>query len=86
MSDDPKYVVFDSDLAGMYAVIFPPVASHADVGRNLRLGTPLSAGFFSIAEDGAMAYGESESLKLKSDQKRDSRLLNQALRLGEYKD
>lgn len=88
MSDDFKYIVFDSAETGLKAIIFPAVIAHALMGMHRRLGTPVSAGFAYITQGEvprAQAYGESESLKLKSVPERDSKLLDQVLRLGDYR-
>ena len=62
-------------------VCFPETISHRDMAVMLQnqLGAPVSAGFFQVidAGDGAKfeAYGESTSLRLKSDPK-DSSYMN----------
>ena len=58
-----KYVVFESNLYGTYAVIFPSHIEHG-YARNFP-GTMTSAGFVQIRPEGITAHGESESLKLK---------------------
>lgn len=84
MSLDAKYVILANALWGEVAVIFPGFITHADVAFGSHVGPAIRAGFFCITPEGAQAYGESESLKLKSDGAADSRLLNRTLRLGRY--
>lgn len=85
-SSDPKYlVVKEPEFGNEVAIIFPPTVTHKVMGMNRRCGEVLSAGFFHITDTGCQAYGESESLKMRSSPERDSRLLDQALRLGNFK-
>ncbi len=84
MNSDPKYVYFEGYLCD-FVVMFPPTQSHAKVARGLEnLGKPVSAGFFSVKGERALAYGESDSLRLKAVPGRDGRRIDQALRLGDY--
>lgn len=51
-------------------VIFTPVETHADMGRNLRLKPEdiVSAGFFTCDPESVETYGKSISLGLKSEE------------------
>ena len=69
-----KYIVFKND----QAIIFGEDWAHSDFTRFME---PASAGFVSIngSERTATCYGESVSLKLKSDTERDSRIVTRIL-------
>ncbi len=79
-------------------ILFPPHVGHDDMARSLSI-TPddvLAAGFvefsaveylhcglpFHVVE--AKAYGQSTSLKVKSRPQEDSRLISQAMKIGDY--
>lgn len=68
-----KYVIFVYQNIYM-PVIFPEHVTHAQV-RVLPNAKPVSAGFCSFRNGLVVAFGESESLKLKADVSRDSELL-----------
>lgn len=85
---DSKYVV--GQVMSTYGphesvVIIPNHTTHADVRNAFVEGSIVSAGFFHITYvEGrlvARPYGESISLKVKSDPEKDRRLLERALRL-----
>lgn len=84
--DSCKYIVYEDREYGCEVIaLFSPIETHADFAR--RLGVqPTSAGFLRLkpSTNGvpiilAECYGESVSLKLKSDQEKDSRLANKLL-------
>lgn len=85
---DSKYITFEQDDGLVYAIVFPGVLIHAEVAQvfgRLR-ARPISAGFVSVGTnaDGEVrvnTYGESISLKLKSEVERDSKLVARALNL-----
>jgi len=81
--DTCKYIVIDTAEGGPAAFMFPPFIQHVDFTRCLgfRRGDAslLSAGFVKTTKSGLVAYGDSESLKLKADPERDNRLLNRLL-------
>jgi len=73
-----KYIVFDYNIP----VLFPDYAVHAEVASEMkdRYGDPTSAGFVARNADGTFsAYGESTSLDIKSDPKRDSQLITRMM-------
>ena len=88
--DTCKYIVIDTLEAGPAVFMFPPFIQHSDFviryfGQTWfehhqdcreRL---LSAGFVRMVGTNLVAYGESQSLKLKADPTRDYRLLNRLL-------
>lgn len=77
-----KYVIMDDGLLE-HPVIFDKIINHNDMANCLP-GKAVRAGFCYISniitdEDGNpqyVCYGESTSLKLKSDQKKDAELIN----------
>ena len=74
-----KYIIFESK-GFLFPVIFPDIVNHCDVqivvkGEKREIPKPISAGFFSIIKAGVKAFGESESLKLKSNPNRDANLI-----------
>ena len=100
MSERAKYIVVEIFCGTMKMetpILFPPHVGHNDMTRSLSI-TPddvLAAGFveFSTVEHlhcglpfhvvEARAYGESTSLKVKS-REVDSRLICQAMKIGDY--
>lgn len=72
-----KYIIID----GMTPVVFPETLTHADVKSSLAPGADCTgAGFVHITHDGAYScYGESVSLKVKSNGEKDSFILNRYL-------
>jgi hypothetical protein len=65
------------------AIVFSDVISHAEVacGRHVS-----SAGFCYIDEEkGAQCFGESISLKIKSNPDRDAERIDSQFRIGEFK-
>ena len=97
MSDRAKYIVVEIFCGTETPILFPPHVGHGDMARSLSI-TPddvLAAGFvaFSTKERlhcglpyqtvEAKAYGESTSLKVQS-REEDSRLISQAMKIGEY--
>lgn len=78
-SNDPKYIVFDDGLND-YPVVFPHFVPHDTIAAGLSPRKPINAGFVRLHPEGyAEAYGESTSLKLKSDPDVDSKLLTKML-------
>jgi len=74
MSKKMKYIIFDK-----YDVImFPEYWDHAETAYGFQGKTPTSAGFCNLYNDGVCAYGESVSLRLKSN-KDDSLIINKQL-------
>lgn len=74
---DAKYIIFDSELSYV-PVVFPSHVQHNSMAMMLGQWAPDTAGFVRIDEQGnVIAYGESVSLKLKSDPVRDNKLLAQ---------
>jgi hypothetical protein len=78
-----KYIIVDTGLPT--AFIFPETVTHADVARAVAPGRPvLGAGFVSVSDDGEYScWGESISLKIKSREAEDTRILNHTCR-GRY--
>ena len=83
---EAKYIVYMDEEAGTETpVLFPSYVKHSDMARGF--DKVLSAGFVSIAMVGSLsksqyvahAYGESTSLKKKSDPKRDSHIITRML-------
>jgi hypothetical protein len=80
--DNPKEAIYQS------FVIFPNWVDHSAIVSgydNLMGKEPVSAGFCSISQDKDFqpvitCWGESVSLKLKSNPEKDSRYINRALR------
>lgn len=67
--DDPKYIIFDSPLAGPTAIVFPAFIGHNEIRD--RFGWPvLSAGFLAVrcseGHDTSYVYGRSVSLGLEA--------------------
>ena len=62
------------------AIVFPEYVVHADASRCLE---PISAGFFYATDDEVIPYGESISLRLKSNPD-DARLIGEAIGHPEY--
>lgn len=61
-------------------VIFPETLNHAEVAHALNFSQVTGAGFVSVSHDGAyQCYGESVSLKVKSNGEADSEILNRYL-------
>ncbi len=63
-----KYIVFDTDIAGPAAVIFPSFMIHAHMAMALGgvCGTPISAGFVEMNSGEIYVSGKSISLGCKS--------------------
>jgi len=73
-----KYIVYMDEEAGTETpVLFPDYVKHSDMA--LGFDKVLSAGFVMITPPTAVAYGESTSLKKKSDPKRDSHIITRML-------
>lgn len=72
-----KYIIND----GMTPVVFPETLTHADVAFQLFGGGKhiTGAGFVHIYGDAYQCYGESVSLKVKSNGEADSKILNRYL-------
>lgn len=72
-----KYIIID----GMTPIVFPETLSHADVKRAISPGgTVTGAGFVNISSTGSYScYGDSYSLKVKSNLDKDSIILNRYL-------
>lgn len=83
--DNAKYIIVDSPRYGEYPIIFPMFIDHSTMAYS---HTVISAGFVHITGDDYKAlsncFGESTTLKLKSRQEEDSRLVDQLLRIGKY--
>lgn len=80
-SDDKnsKYIVFDDGLND-YPVIFPHFVQHDTIAGAMSPRKPISAGFVRVHPEGYIeAYGESISLKLKSNPEVDDLLLTKML-------
>ncbi len=76
-----KYVVFQMATEIEEITLFATTLSHREMSQAFcsyfRGAKPIRAGFCGVGVDGTMgAYGDSESLKLKSDPVVDSRMLN----------
>ena len=70
-----KYITFEQKAGLQYPVTFPRFIPHAKMVE--RIGDkPISAGFCKIVHGKIRAYGESISLRVKSDPDRDGELLN----------
>ncbi len=75
---EAKYIVYMDEEAGTETpVLFPSYVKHSDMARGF--DKVLSAGFVSVRGTNATAYGESTSLKKKSDPKRDSCIITRML-------
>lgn len=72
-----KYIICEGDTP----VVFPEILQHADVARNLFGQRKISgAGFVYVNSQGSYScYGESVSLKVKSRNEEDSKILNKYL-------
>lgn len=85
--DHMKYIIVKGSFGLELPFIFDQSLSHIDVARNMvdphrwaedekeLKHTILSAGFVILTDEGLQCYGESHTLKMKS-QEGDSRLLN----------
>ena len=79
-SNDAKYIVFDTGLDDC-PIIFPNTVTHSTVAMTFSAWMPLSAGFVKVNDDGSLtAYGESVSIKLKSNPKTDNKILAKMFR------
>ena len=60
---DNKYIVIEDEFGNEVPVLFPPSVKHIDIGHRQAC---VSAGFYRVIHGKAHAFGESETLKLKS--------------------
>lgn len=65
------------------AIVFPEYVVHADAAACFG-GRVTSAGFFYATEDEVIPYGESISLRVKSDPLHDARLIGEAIGHPKY--
>lgn len=72
-----KYIVIDGHLGPM-PVVFSDLLGHADVAAALR-GKVVGAGFCFIKDNKYRCWGESISLRVKSREVEDERILNKYL-------
>lgn len=78
--DSCKYIVYDDILAGLTIVVFPATLTHANVAEALGACDRVkSAGFLKVEDSEVHCYGESISLKKKSDIERDEHLATRML-------
>ena len=71
-----KYIISSNDTP----VVFAEVLTHADVARALFGSTPIKgAGFCYIKDNRYVCYGESTSMRVKSREEQDAKLLNRYL-------
>lgn len=78
-----KYVTGEFSVKGfavLVAIVFPEAVPHADVSRRLFPDGAVSAGFFTVKNDGVDAFGESIGLGLRA-QMNDYKLISRALGL-----
>lgn len=74
-STDAKYIIFDTGL-NYVPIVFPNHVQHGSMALILGQWKPERAGFVNITADGTVAaYGESISLKLKSNPELDSKII-----------
>ncbi len=66
------------------AIVFPDYVVHADAARCFEPGTVKSAGFFVYSDSEVIPYGESISLRVKSNPEEDARLIGEAIGHPEY--
>jgi hypothetical protein len=76
--DKTKYILFETPF-GKSIIIFGSELQHKDVAEGLDWWKPLSAGFIIIGGREAVCYGESISLKIKSNPEEDNMYANNAL-------
>lgn len=88
MYSKSKYIV--GEVMGSFgthlcAVVFPETVGHDDIGRRLFIdGTIRSAGFCHFSEDDVKVYGESVSLRVKSNPAVDTALVGRAMSHPKY--
>lgn len=77
-----KYIV--GDVQGTYmvqtcAIVFSEAVGHNEVAPLFIAGTIISAGFFHADEEKVHVYGDSVSLRIKSNPEVDERLVGRAI-------
>ena len=70
-----KYIIFDD----LTVVIFSPIIIHSDMARKYAEKTPQTAGMVKLYDDQVACYGESVTLRIKSDPKRDTDIIKRSL-------
>jgi hypothetical protein len=79
MSRQMKYIVMERDCEPRI-FIFQESIEHVNMATVLhRFGKPVRAGFVYMTSEGIYCYGKSESLRLVSDSKEDTAMLNKQL-------
>lgn len=74
-----KYIVFNNGMNDI-PIIFPNFIEHNVMAEKFTPWTPIRAGFIAFDWDGGLnCYGDSFTLKLKSNSKIDNCLINKAL-------
>lgn len=82
MTFKAKYII----LNGMTPIVFPETFGHKDMKFWVASGAECTgAGFCYVADTGYVCYGESTSLRIKSNDSKDSEILNRYLG-GPYSD
>lgn len=66
-----KFIRYSNNRVGNDIVIFSDMTQHSDMFRMVRGEICHSAGFVTFGEKGPHFYGESESLRMKSDSIKD---------------
>lgn len=83
-----KYIVGEVPggvgLGVLCAVLFPETVGHDDMSQVFIPGTIRSAGFFHADENKVYVYGESISLRIKSNPEIDERFVGRAMAHSEY--
>lgn len=81
LTKELKYIIVRDEFSKQeYPIVFPKDLIHKTVGRCHRVGDTvvISAGFCQLSDNGVVAYGESESLKVAS-RPQDAAIIKQSL-------